>query len=183
MPVPPYTCESVELAETTPFAACRGPVGEPASVSVPSEPNDDVALPPKYAVPKLEKLVVEAPAEKSWSAVQVFAFPRLSETVPLVVIVPPERPVPAVMEVTVPLPPAPTQLPSIEKQPPVRLRPLAKVEVALVPVTLRYVDARAPEKVEVELVPATFKMPWMVEVPVVLLWRVEVAAVPEVLPM
>src|SRR3989344_4185129 len=77
----------------------------------------------------------------------------------------------------------PRQVPLIDTQPPVRLRPLAKVEVALVPVTLRYVDARAPEKVEVELVPATFKMPWMVEVPVVLLWRVEVAAVPEVLPM
>src|SRR3990167_7029795 len=76
----------------------------------------------------------------------------------------------------------PMQVPLIDTHPPVRLMPLANVLVADVPVILRYVEARAPENVEVELVPATFRMPWMVEVPVVLLWRVEVAAVPEVLP-
>src|SRR3989344_2277988 len=76
----------------------------------------------------------------------------------------------------------PMQVPLIDTHPPVRLMPLANVLVADVPLILRYVEARAPENVEVELVPATFRMPWMVEVPVVLLWRVEVAAVPEVLP-
>ena len=42
------------------------------------------------------------------------------------------------------------QVPEMEKHPPERSMPLAKVEVALVPVTLRYVDCTPPEKVEVE---------------------------------
>ena len=39
--------------------------------------------------------------------VHVFALPRFRDTVPDVVIVPPLRPAPAVMLVTVPLPPPP----------------------------------------------------------------------------
>src|SRR3989338_505153 len=95
----------VAAAYTWPFASTPRPeLARPASVSAPVELNDDVAVAPKYAVPKFEKLVDDA-LENICSAVQMFALPRLRETVPLVVMVPPERPVPAVMEVTVPLPP------------------------------------------------------------------------------
>ena len=45
----------------------------------------------------------------------------------------------------------PTQVPRMEKQPPERSIPRANVEVALVPVTFRYVAASAPENVEVAL--------------------------------
>ena len=77
-----------------------------------------------------------------------------------------------------PPPPPPTHVPLMEKHPPARSIPRAKVEVAPVPVTLRNVDASAPENVEVEFVPRTFKKPWMVEVPVVFPWRVVVAEPP-----
>ena len=80
-------------------------VVEPATSRSPEELIVVVAVEPKYAVPTLEKLVVDAPAAKSWRAVQVLLFARSRETVPLVVIVPPERPLPAVMLVTVPEPP------------------------------------------------------------------------------
>jgi len=58
-------------------------------------------------------------------------------------------------------------VPFMEKHPPARSMPLANVDVAAVPETLRYVVASAPENVEVELVPATFRNPWTVDVPVV----------------
>ena len=67
----------------------------------------------------------------------------------------------------------PAKLPSVRqllptaKHPAVRLKPLAAVEVAFVPVRFKYVVARAPENVEVEFVPATFRKPRSVEVPVV----------------
>lgn len=65
-------------------------------------------------------------------------------------------------------------------------RPPAKVDVDML-VTERFDNVvvpaeRNPENVEVEFVPATFKKPWIVEVPVVFPCRVVVAAVPEVLP-
>ena len=53
-----------------------------------------------------------------------------------------------------PLPPPDTQVPLIEKHPPVILIPFAKVEVAVVDVTLnRFVDI-PPTKVDVEVVVA-----------------------------
>lgn len=58
--------------------------------------------------------------------------------------------------------------------------PFAKVEVAEVPVILRYVASRPPANVEVELVPNTERKPWIVEVPVVPPWMVVVATRPTV---
>lgn len=58
------------------------------------------------------------------------------------------------------------QVPFTEKQPPDKLIPLAKVDVAK-PVTAKLATARPPEKVEVELVPKTLRKPWSVEVPVI----------------
>ena len=125
----------------------------PATERLPAESKVEVAVPPKYAVPKLEKLVVEAPAEKSWRAVQVLADARSWEL-------------------------GVRQFPSTAKHPPSRSMPRAKVDVADVPVTLRYVEVKPPEKVEVELVPATFRKPWSVEVPVVSPCTVVVAEPP-----
>ncbi len=86
----------------------------------------------------------------------MLALPRLREMVPVVVMVPPERPVPATMEVTVPEPaPLPIQVPLMAKQPPERSTPRAKVEVAEVPVTFRYVACTPEAKVEVAAVPCT----------------------------
>ena len=62
-------------------------------------------------------------------ALHQLALPRLSEIVPLVVMVPPERPAPAAMEVTVPAF-CVRQLPAIAKQPAARLKPFAAVEDA-----------------------------------------------------
>jgi len=45
----------------------------------------------------------------------------------------------------------PIQSPRMEKQPPERSMPEAKVDVAELPVMLRYVVASAPENVEVAL--------------------------------
>ena len=51
-----------------------------ASVRAPALENDDVALPPKYAVPKLENKDEEAFANL-WRAVQMLAFPMLRAAV------------------------------------------------------------------------------------------------------
>ena len=48
------------------------------------------------------------------------------------------------------------------------MKPFPAVDVADVPVRLRYVADSPPENVEVELVPDTLMNPWNVEVPVVL---------------
>ena len=112
----------MSVVEALPRLKLRGR----ASVSFPVESNVLVALPPKYAVPKVEKLVVDAPAEKSWSAVQVLATE--SETPPL---------------------PVPTHVPFTAKHPAERLRPFAKVDDAEVPVILRYGDCRPAENVDV----------------------------------
>jgi hypothetical protein len=69
-------------------------------------------------------------------------------------------------------------VPLTEKQPEVRLMPSPKVEVAEVPVRLRYVAERPPEKVEVEFVPNTLRKPWILEVPTVLACNVVVAEPP-----
>ncbi|KKU77041.1 MAG: hypothetical protein UY04_C0064G0007 [Parcubacteria group bacterium GW2011_GWA2_47_7] len=126
----------------------------PATARLPALSKVEVALPPKYALSKTESWVDDAPAEKSWSAVQVLAAE--SETPPLPVM----------------------HVPFIAKQPLARLNPLPAVEVAEVPERLRYVEVKPPENVEVELVPATFRNPWIVEVPVVLPCSVEVAEPP-----
>ena len=68
-------------------------------------------------------------------------------------------------------------VPATEKQPVDRLTPFWKVEVAEPP-TLRLPTLRLPLKVDVLFVPATFKNPWMVDVPVVLPWMVVVAVLP-----
>ena len=52
-----------------------------ASVSTPVESKVDVAVPPKYAVPKLENKVEEA-FENDCRAVHEFAFAVLRESVP-----------------------------------------------------------------------------------------------------
>src|SRR3989344_1130059 len=115
LPVPPTFAASVEDADTTPDEfVTRTPDGDPETVRSVVEAVPKYAVPETpYAVPKFEKFVVEAPAEKSWSAVQVLATEREA----------PE--------------PAPTHVPLIEKHPPPRSMPRAKVEVADVPVTLR----------------------------------------------
>ena len=74
------------------------------------------------------------------------------------------------------------QVPLILKHPLATLIPFASVVVAD-PETLRFCTDTLPENVDVELVPATLRKPWIVEVPVVLPWRVVVAATPEVLPI
>ena len=68
------------------------------------------------------------------------------------------------------------------KQPAVIFQPPAEVEVATL-LTIKLLTEvvaaeRLPEKVEVELVPETVRNPCMVDVPVVLPWRVEVAVPP-----
>ena len=123
-----------------------------ARVRTPAFEKDDVAVPPKYAVPVLEKREDEAFA-KDCRAVQLFALPRLREMVPLVVIVPPDNPLPATIDVTVPLPPPPpTHVPLTEKHPVATLIPLANVDVADVPVIFKYVDWIPAAKVEVAVV-------------------------------
>src|SRR3989344_3327842 len=101
-------------------------VVEPATRRSPVELMVVVAVLPKYAVPTLEKLVVDAPAAKSWRAVQVFA--ALSDTPP---------------------PPPPTHVPLIEKHPAVMLKPFAAVDVAELPVRFRYVAERPFTNVDV----------------------------------
>ena len=61
---------------------------------------------------------------------------------------------------------------------PVMVIPLATVDVAEVPVRLRYAAARAPVKVEVEFDPVTLRNPWSVEVPAAVPWNEEVAVDP-----
>ena len=68
----------------------------------------------------------------------------------------------------------PIQLPFIEKHPALKLKPLAEVEVAPVPVRLRDAAASPPEKVEVEFTPSTVRNPCKVDVPLVALWMVVV---------
>ena len=76
-----------------------------ARVRAPAEEKEEVAVPPKYAVPKLDKFVVEAPAEKSCRAFQVFVAERRAFDVP-------------------------RHVPMIETQPELIVIPLEKVEVA-----------------------------------------------------
>ncbi len=80
MPVPlPFNIPESVVEPVPPFAA----VSAVASVRAPAELNDEVAEPPKYAVPNTESCVVDAPAEKSCSALHVFAVvvPKASEIV------------------------------------------------------------------------------------------------------
>ena len=74
------------------FAAVKfWSVVEPITSRSPAELNVEVAVPPKYAVPKLEKRVVEA-FKNCWSAVHMFPCARLSVAVrvpPRVAGVPP----------------------------------------------------------------------------------------------
>lgn len=58
-----------------------------ASVNAPALENDEVAVPPKYAVPVLEKRVDEAFA-KDCKAVQMLALPRLRAAVTAAVSLP-----------------------------------------------------------------------------------------------
>ena len=123
----------------------------------------------------MEASVVDAPCENCWSAVQVLALARFNwaSTLPVVgeivsVVLA------AATEVTAPL-----HTPLREKQPAVRLMPLAAVEVAVALVMFKRLAASPPVKVEVEVTaPVTFKKPCKVEVPVVLPWMVEVAVLP-----
>ena len=59
--------------------------------------------------------------------------------------------------------------------PPAVMRSPAKVDVA---VPLKRVASIPPAKVEVELVPRTLRKPWKVEVPAVVPWMVVVAVEP-----
>src|SRR3989344_4452494 len=71
---------------------------------------EEVALPPTHNVPNTDWFVDEAPEEKCCRAVQVLAFARSRVRLPLDVMGPPERPLPALTDVTVPsllLPPPP----------------------------------------------------------------------------
>ena len=97
----------VEVAITFPVAStARTEFAKFASVSCPRLLKEDVAVPPKYAVPKLEKLVDDAPPEKSCNALQMLADERRDA---LLV----------------------RQVPEMAKQPPERLKPTFEVEVAL----------------------------------------------------
>ena len=59
----------------------------PATTRFPAESIVVVALPPKYAVPVLEKRVEDA-FENLWRAVQMLAFPMLSAAVTAAVSLP-----------------------------------------------------------------------------------------------
>lgn len=66
-------------------------VVDPATDRFPAESNVEVAVPPKYAVPTLERMVVEA-LENFWRAVHVLGLARLRVAVrmpPSVAGVPP----------------------------------------------------------------------------------------------
>ena len=92
------------------------------------------------------------------NAVQIFVCAKFKSTltVPLVVIgfVPPsvsvEFGVATVIDVTVPTP-LPTHVPFTEKHPFARLMPFANVDVAEVPVRLRYVVVKPLARVDVAL--------------------------------
>ena len=99
---------------------------------------------------------MEAPPLNVCNSVHVFALPRfkLAVIVPDVVIgeLPivrePELETPT--DVTVPLPPAPIQAPLMAKHPPVKVKPLAKVEVAEIEVIFRALACTPPAKVDVD---------------------------------
>lgn len=70
-----YCAVGVVVAPTTPLAfTARIELARPVSVSAPVEEKLEVAVPPKYAGPYEEKRVLDAPAEKSWSADHVLAL-------------------------------------------------------------------------------------------------------------
>ena len=130
------------VAPTTPLAfADRSEFVMPASVSAPVELKDEVAVAPKYALLNTESMVEEAPPVNWWRAVHVGAIAceragaaslRMNvEAVPLTAV----RPIVPVGLAPVAL--VTTQVPFTEKHPPARSMPLANVEVADVPVTLR----------------------------------------------
>ena len=137
-----YWAVGVVVATTPPLAlADRSEFVIPARVRAPVELNDEVAVAPKYALLKTERIVEDAPPVNWWRAVQVGAIAceragaaslRMNvEAVPLTAV----RPIVPVGLAPVAL--VTTQVPLTEKHPPARSIPLANVDVAAVPVTLR----------------------------------------------
>ena len=111
-------------------------------------------------------LFTRMPALKVWSPVHVLALARLSPAITAPVVGEMVR-VLSALAVTDDTAPDPTQVLFTLKHPPVRLRPLDEVEVAVfAPVRFRYVAANPPLNVEVELVPVTLRKPARDEVAV-----------------
>ena len=105
------------------------------SVRAPAESKVLVAVPPKYAVPVLEKRVEEA-LRNDWRAVQLLALPMLRES---------EEAVPPICEPSVP---------ELERD-----APMASEEVA-VEYTTPELPARRPEREVASVVaPVTFRVP------------------------
>jgi hypothetical protein len=85
------------------------------------------------------------------------------ESVPVLVIVPPVRPLPVATEVTVPPDEETRHAPFTMMQPPVNWMPLAKVEVAEAPETFRYVAWTPAANVEVAVVEVEMRYPMVSE--------------------
>ena len=77
-PVPPYKTEMEVVAPTTPLRASRGPF-KLVRVSIPAPSNEEVAVPPKYAVYAERR--VEEELVNCWRAVHAFALVKLSASV------------------------------------------------------------------------------------------------------
>ena len=126
----------------------------PASVSTPADENELVAVAPKYALLYTESSVEEAPPVNWWSPVHVGAIDCESagaESLRMKVVALPLTAVrPRDAEGFAPVALVTRHVPLMEKHPPARSTPLAKVLVAEVPVTLRYVDVKPPVNVVVE---------------------------------
>ena len=137
-----YSAVGVEVATTAllPFVARREFV-IPARVSVPVEEKLEVAVAPKYALLYTERIVDEAPPVNWWRAVHVGAIAceraGAASLLMNVVAVPFTAVRPIVPVGLAPVALVTTQVPFTEKHPPARSMPLANVEVAAVPVTLR----------------------------------------------
>jgi hypothetical protein len=153
----------------------------PARFKTPLDENDEVAVPPKEA--RYAESCVDDARVNCWSAVQVFAFPVLSEAITAPVVGEMVRvPSRLVTDVT---PPCPRQEPDASrKQPPVSWIPFANVEVAEVEMTSSAATRRPLEKVEVPAaetlrfpVTARFVVVALVRTPLVALRLVEVELV------
>jgi len=141
-----YWAVGVVVATTPPLAFPeRIEFVMPANVSAPVDEKLEVAVAPKYALLKTERIVEEAPPVNWWRAVQVGAIDWESAGAASLLIAVVAEPLTAVRPI-VPVGlakevlPVPTHVPEIEKHPPARSMPLANVDVAAVPVTFRYVD-------------------------------------------
>ncbi len=132
-PVPPYTAESVELAETTPATACRLPVTEPSVRAFVVRPELNVCRAVYVFVVYVFGIVVDP---------LIYEFTLVSPYELLT-----------------------RQVPFTEKQPAVRFRPFANVELAVVDDVLRIPAVIPPTNVDVAVV-VEIREPTVILVPV-----------------